>query len=97
MSKFSSVDFEVHGKVQGVFFRKFAQKRAQELGLSGFVQNTPKGTVIGHVEGDRTKVQQMKQWLEKVGSPKSRIDKTVFADEKPVSQLAGTGFIIKQT
>lgn len=35
----------VHGKVQGVNFRWFAQKTAKELGLKGWVKNLPDGTV----------------------------------------------------
>lgn len=34
-------DFEVFGKVQGVFFRKFTQNKANELKVRGFIQNSP--------------------------------------------------------
>lgn len=30
---------KVHGKVQGVFFRKYTQRKAMELGLVGWVKN----------------------------------------------------------
>lgn len=96
-TKLVSVDFEVYGKVQGVFFRKYTQKRAQALGLRGFVQNTSKGTVVGRMEGDPRKVKEMKTWLEKVGSPKSRIDKAVFSEEKSIAMCNVSGFTIKDT
>ena len=35
-----AVDFEVFGKVQGVFFRKFTNEKANSLGLRGWVKNT---------------------------------------------------------
>ncbi|MEW2630859.1 carbamoyltransferase HypF [Streptomyces sp. NPDC048389] len=40
----------VHGTVQGVGFRPFVHRLASELGLSGFVHNTPGGVVV-EVEG----------------------------------------------
>lgn len=44
-----SVDFEVFGKVQKVFFRKHTKNKADELGLVGWVKNTKQDTVIGQV------------------------------------------------
>ncbi|XP_060575297.1 acylphosphatase-1-like [Ruditapes philippinarum] len=41
-----SVDFEVFGKVQGVFFRRYTQKKAKELHIVGWVMNTHRGTVL---------------------------------------------------
>lgn len=35
MSKLVSCDFEVYGKVQGVYFRKYTEKQAIILGLRG--------------------------------------------------------------
>ena len=43
--------YEVFGKVQGVFFRKYTKKEADKLGISGWVMNTEKKTVIGEAEG----------------------------------------------
>ena len=35
-----AVDYEVFGRVQGVFFRKFTNEKANSLGLKGWVKNT---------------------------------------------------------
>ena len=35
-----AVEYEVWGRVQGVFFRKFTHQKAQSLGLRGWVKNT---------------------------------------------------------
>ncbi len=40
-----SVHIKVHGIVQGVFFRKFTQKKANELGVKGYARNADDGTV----------------------------------------------------
>uniref|UniRef100_A0A8C5B702 Acylphosphatase n=1 Tax=Gadus morhua TaxID=8049 RepID=A0A8C5B702_GADMO len=51
-----SVDYEVFGRVQGVFFRKFTQAEAKKLGLVGWVRNTEAGTVEGQLQGPGSKV-----------------------------------------
>eukprot|EP01139_Manchomonas_bermudensis_P002574 Amastigsp_a5091_19.p3 type:complete len:106 gc:universal Amastigsp_a5091_19:58-375(+) len=81
------VRFEVFGKVQGVFFRKYTSKRASELGLTGWVRNTTKRekTVLGVVEGPPSDVAQMLDWLRTTGSPKSRIDRCVVLSDRAVS------------
>uniref|UniRef100_A0A6U3NJQ1 acylphosphatase n=1 Tax=Ditylum brightwellii TaxID=49249 RepID=A0A6U3NJQ1_9STRA len=71
--------FEVHGKVQGVFFRKYTKQKAHSLHLLGWVKNTPNGTVKGevvlpaHKKDDTEALKEMRRWLQYVGSPKSRI------------------------
>ena len=35
-----AADYEVFGRVQGVFFRKFTNDKAKNLGLRGWVKNT---------------------------------------------------------
>ncbi|XP_049597425.1 acylphosphatase-1 [Syngnathus scovelli] len=89
-----SVDYEVFGKVQGVFFRKYTQTQGKKLGLVGWVQNTSVGTVQGQIQGPRKKVIEMKQWLKTTGSPKSQITKAEFKNEKTVVSLEYSSFDI---
>ncbi len=42
----------VHGEVQGVGYRRVAQREAQALGLAGWVRNELDGTVSGEAAGD---------------------------------------------
>ncbi|XP_012540380.1 acylphosphatase-1 [Monomorium pharaonis] len=96
MSRMLAVDFEVFGVVQGVFFRKYTQKRGKELNLKGWCMNTPNGTVVGHLEGQRAQVDEMKQWLRYTGSPQSRIDSVQFRNEKEISEPTFTDFEIRK-
>ena len=73
------LSFEIHGKVQGVFFRKHTQAEATKLKLRGWCENTKAGTVRGEAYGDAAALDKFKQWLSKKGSPKSRIDKADFS------------------
>jgi acylphosphatase len=45
--------------VQRVYFRKYTQQKAQQLGLVGWVMNTPQGTVVGEVQGHSQRVKDM--------------------------------------
>ncbi|XP_072032154.1 acylphosphatase-1-like [Amphiura filiformis] len=81
-----SVDFEVFGRVQGVFFRKFTRDTAKKYGLVGWVKNTGSGTVVGVVQGPEDKVDFMKKWLKTKGSPRSRIDKAEFNNDRNVQK-----------
>jgi acylphosphatase len=42
----------VHGHVQLVGFRAFAQRHASSLGLTGYVRNRPDGTLEVEAEGE---------------------------------------------
>ena len=87
VTKLVSVDFEVFGKVQGVFFRKYTQQEATKLKLVGWVMNTEKGTVVGQMQGKEDSVSKMKIWLQKTGSPKSKIDKAEFKSKREIKKL----------
>ena len=52
----TAVDVRVRGRVQGVSFRMYAEQRAAELGVAGWVRNEPDGSVAVRVEGDQEAV-----------------------------------------
>ncbi|XP_015114109.1 acylphosphatase-2 [Diachasma alloeum] len=96
MAKLVGVDFEVFGRVQGVFFRKYTQKKAEELSLKGWCMNTDQSTVTGRVEGEKSKVEMMKDWLRKTGSPQSAIDKAEFKNEQEITEISFPNFSIRR-
>lgn len=49
----------VRGIVQGVNYRWFTQRRATDLGLTGFVRNLADGSVQVTVEGEREVIDQL--------------------------------------
>lgn len=49
----------VHGQVQGVGFRMWAQRHARALGLSGYVRNLEDGSVEVIGEGRREPLKQL--------------------------------------
>jgi acylphosphatase len=53
----------VHGRVQGVGFRYFVQRKAGELGLTGWVRNRWDGSVEVVAEGDRHDLDQLASTL----------------------------------
>jgi acylphosphatase len=46
------------GKVQGVGFRYFTQKRANRLGLTGWVKNLADGSVEVTVQGEKATLEE---------------------------------------
>ncbi|XP_071447364.1 acylphosphatase-1-like [Hetaerina americana] len=90
-----SVDFEVFGKVQGVFFRKNTVLKGTELGLRGWCMNTHKGTVQGHMEGPPKEIEEMKHWLRYTGSKMSKIDKAEFSNEKEIEKFTLSSFSVR--
>ncbi|KAL0268202.1 UNVERIFIED_CONTAM: hypothetical protein PYX00_010232 [Menopon gallinae] len=95
-AKLLAVDFEIYGKVQGVFFRKHTQEKGTALGLRGWCMNTEEGTVRGSMEGEADKVEEMKTWLRTKGSPASRIDKAEFKNEKEIQDFNYDGFTVRR-
>lgn len=91
-----TVDFEVFGRVQKVFFRKCTQEQGKLLGLRGWCQNTSKGTVIGVIQGPSDKIAEMTKWLQNVGSPASNIEKVEFKNNKSIERYTYTDFEIKR-
>lgn len=76
MSDLSSVQATVYGRVQGVYFRAFVSRRARELGLTGYVRNTPDRAVEVYAEGERKQLEKLIDYL-KVGPSSARVDKVV--------------------
>ena len=66
--------------------------------VTGWVENTASKTIRGEACGDARSVAAFKRWLSKTGSPKSRIDKAVFGNERRVAKSPFlNGFELRRT
>ncbi|GAB2798909.1 acylphosphatase [Rhabdobacter roseus] len=63
----------VRGRVQGVWYRASAEKKAQELGLKGFAQNLPNGEVYIEAEGPEPPLLALVCWCHE-GPLLARVD-----------------------
>jgi acylphosphatase len=80
----------VAGRVQGVFYRATAARRAQELGIHGHARNLPDGRVEVLACGDSEAVQAFVSWLW-IGSSASKVT-SVEASDAPVNAPPPHGF-----
>ena len=77
------VSVRITGRVQGVWYRAWAQEEARGLGLKGWVKNCQDGAVEAVFEGDETSVRTMIERCHE-GSPGAVVD-TVTVTENAVS------------
>lgn len=87
-----AVILKVYGKVQGVGFRFYTHKRAQELGLKGYVQNKTDGSVYIEAEGEADQLEMFVLWCDE-GPSWARVTRV----EKQFVPVLGRdeGFLIK--
>ena len=78
----------VSGRVQGVFFRDSTREKAQELGLSGYVMNTPDGDVEAVFEGRQESVEEMVRWCGQ-GPPQASVENVDVDYEPPGDDQTG--------
>ncbi len=81
----------IDGLVQGVGFRYFIKKKAEELGIKGFVRNIQGGVEV-IAEGEYKAIEELikKCWE---GPPTARVDNVTVEDSPP--QLLFKDFTIK--
>jgi acylphosphatase len=53
----------IRGEVQGVGFRWAVQRQAGQLGLTGYAENLPDGSVRVEAEGDPDRLDQLESFL----------------------------------
>ncbi|MBC7232969.1 MAG: acylphosphatase [Chloroflexi bacterium] len=76
----------VYGLVQGVSFRYYTLRKAQTLGLTGYVRNRWDGSVEVVAEGERAAVDQLLSWLH-VGPPSAEVERVEFEWQKPLGEF----------
>ena len=81
----------VGGRVQGVFYRATAARRARELGLSGYARNLSDGRVEVLACGEELAVGEFVRWLW-VGSSASKVTSVEVSDVAADALGRGGGF-----
>jgi len=74
--------------VQGVFFRAGTQSKAKELGLVGWVKNTPNGSVEAVFEGASDRVEDMIKWCHQ-GPSTAKVNQVTVTPETVTSKCKG--------
>jgi acylphosphatase len=81
----------VAGRVQGVFYRATAARRARELGLRGYARNLDDGRVEVLACGAEESVTAFVSWLW-IGSSASKVSSVEVSDAAVDAPEARTGF-----
>jgi acylphosphatase len=71
----------ISGRVQGVFFREYTRRKAEELGVKGWVRNLPDGRVEAVFEGEDEAVDAIVKWCWE-GSPYSNVSNVEAMEEE---------------
>jgi len=66
-------EIKVTGRVQGVGYRYFAAKKANEMGITGWVKNSVDGSVIIVAQGIEEEIKTFTDYLY-IGPTRCRID-----------------------
>jgi len=66
-------ELKVTGRVQGVGYRYFAAKKANEMGITGWVKNSVDGSVIIVAQGIEEEIKTFTDYLY-IGPTRCRID-----------------------
>ena len=53
------ISFRVYGRVQGVSFRYFTQRKASSYNITGWVRNTDHGEVQGEAQGEDDSIEKL--------------------------------------
>ena len=85
-----AAEIVVEGRVQGVGFRTFAQRKASVLGLNGYVMNLRDGRVRVRAEGPRETIKELVRDLQKV-PPLSRVEHVSVTWLPPTGRFAAFG------
>lgn len=89
--KMKTFKIQVYGIVQGVFFRKFTKKSAEENNVTGFARNEPDGSVYIEATGSETDLKNFIAWCHQ-GPEHAHVDSVVI---KEIPAVGFSSFNIK--
>ncbi len=85
-------EIKITGRVQGVGFRYFVNKKANETRIKGWVKNTSDRGVIVVAQGNKTDLETFIDYL-KIGPSLSRVDHISKVEMKIVNEFSD--FVVK--
>jgi len=89
--------YTVYGDVQGVWFRRFAKQKADELGIVGWVKNDAGGSVSGVAASTSdSALEQFKRAINR-GPPAADVERVNITDERETDDIGSTGFEIRRS
>ena len=80
-------NLKITGKVQGVFFRAEAKKKAKELKLTGFIRNEEDGTVYAELEGEESLINEFHEWVKAGGPELATVENTAFTCDDELKEF----------
>ncbi len=86
----SAAELLVEGRVQGVGYRYFVQRKAAQLGLAGYVMNLKDGSVRVRVEGNRELIEELARELTK-GPPLAFVENLAVTWRPPTGRFTSFG------
>jgi len=86
------VYLRIEGRVQGVYFRASTVSEARKLRLTGWVRNSPDGSVEAVAEGEQAQIEELIAWCRQ-GPPGARV--TLVDVRYESSRGEFSGFSIK--
>ncbi len=72
---------KITGRVQGVWFRAYAQEEADKLNISGYAKNLLDGSVEILAQGEKENLEKLIEWT-KQGSPSAKVEKVYLEKQK---------------
>jgi acylphosphatase len=78
----------IHGRVQGVWFRESMRSEALRLNVTGWVRNTPDGTVEAVVQGDEAAVDALIEWAHR-GPSQARVERVEVEAGESLGPFSG--------
>jgi len=88
----SAAEILIEGRVQGVGYRNYVLRKAQQHGLAGYVMNLRNGSVRIRVEGVREAIEELARELTK-GPPLAQVDNMALTWRPPTGRF--TTFAIR--
>jgi acylphosphatase len=81
-----SVEITIRGRVQGVGFRYYTLRIADEKHITGYIRNKPDGSVFIEAEGEKENIESFLMWCRE-GPPRARVDELIVTDCPPAGYL----------